>query len=202
MTASGLRFWFEFGSTYSYLSATRIEEVGGEAGVPIVWEPFLLGPIFAAQGWDDSPFNLYPARGRYMWRDMERLCAGYGLPFTRPSRFPRSGLLAARVACLARATSEPWLPAFARAVFLANFAQDREIGDPAEIRGILDALGLPGARLIEGARAPANKERLRGQTTLAAERGIFGAPSFVAGDELFWGNDRLEDAVSWATRVP
>jgi 2-hydroxychromene-2-carboxylate isomerase len=195
---SSLGFWFEFASTYSYLSVARIEALRSDAGVTIAWEPFLLGPIFAEQGWDDSPFNVYPVKGRYMWRDVERLCAGYGIPFMKPSRFPRSGLLAARIACLAKATSEPWLPGFVRAVFQANFAEDREIGDTAEVRSILDTLGLPGARLVELANDPDNKKRLREQSRRAAELGIFGAPSFVVDGELFWGNDRLEDALSWA----
>jgi 2-hydroxychromene-2-carboxylate isomerase len=194
-----LRFWFEFGSTYSYVSAVRIEAAAAEAGVPLVWEPFLLGPIFAEQGWDDSPFNVYPAKGRYMWRDMERLCLRYGIPFEKPSRFPRSGVVAARVACLAKATGEPWLPGFARAVFRANFAEDREIGEAAVVRSILDSLGLPGARIVERAEAPDIRPRLREQTRRAAELGIFGAPSFVVGDELFWGNDRLGDALAWAS---
>ncbi|HEX2183255.1 MAG TPA: 2-hydroxychromene-2-carboxylate isomerase [Rubrobacteraceae bacterium] len=197
--AADLEFWFEFGSTYSYLSALRIEDAAEAAGVPVVWVPFLLGPIFAQQGWDDSPFNLYPAKGRYMWRDLERLCGRYRIPFAKPSRFPRSGLLAARVACLAKAASEPWLPEFVRAVFRANFAEDREIGDPAEVCSILDSLGLPGGRLVEQAQAPENKLRLREQTRRAGERGIFGAPSFIVGGELFWGNDRLEDALAWAS---
>ena len=193
-----MRFWFEFGSTYSYLSAARIESLAAEAGVRAIWEPFLLGPIFAEQGWNDSPFNIYPAKGRYMWRDLERLCAKYGLPFSRPSRFPRNGLLAARVACLARATSGPWLPEFARAVYRANFAEDREIGDREEIHAILDSLGEPGEALIEQAGAQEIKALLHEQSRRARELGIFGAPSFVAGDELFWGNDRLEDALAWA----
>jgi 2-hydroxychromene-2-carboxylate isomerase len=199
MNTSGLEFWFEFGSTYSYLSAARIEDAAAVAGVPVRWEPFLLGPIFAKQGWDDSPFNIYPAKGRYMWRDMERMCAKYGIPFARPSRFPRSGVTAARVACLAR--SEPWLPAFVRAVFRANFAEDREIGEAAEVDSILDSLGLQGACIVERAQAPDNKQRVREQTRRAAELGIFGAPSFVVGGELFWGNDRLEDALTWANSV-
>jgi 2-hydroxychromene-2-carboxylate isomerase len=178
--------------------APRIEDIAAAAGVPVLWEPFLLGPIFAEQGWNDSPFNVYPAKGRYMWRDMERLCTKYCIPFTRPSRFPRNGLLAARIASLAKATSELWLPEFTRAVFQANFAKDREIGDPAEIRSILDSLGQSGAELIEQAQAPENKLRLREQSRRAKELGIFGAPSFVVGEELFWGNDRLEDALAWA----
>ena len=198
MNTAALEFWFEFGSTYSYLSAARIEAVAAAVGVPVLWEPFLLGPIFADQGWDDSPFNIYPPKGRYMWRDLERLCAKYRIPFARPSRFPRNGLLAARIACLAKATSEPWLPEFARAVFRANFTEDRDIGDTATIRSILDSLGQPSAQLVEQAQVPENKLRLRQQTRRAKELGIFGAPSFVVGEELFWGNDRLEDALAWA----
>jgi 2-hydroxychromene-2-carboxylate isomerase len=133
-----------------------------------------------------------------MWRDLERLCEGYGIPFARPTRFPRSGLLAARVACLASAASEPWLPDFCLAVFRANFVEDREIGDLEEVRAILDSLNLPGRELIERAGTPENKQLLREQTSRAREIGIFGAPSFVVGGELFWGNDRLEDAFNWA----
>ena len=199
MNTPELHFWFEFASTYSYLSVARIEDEAAVAGVSVRWEPFLLGPIFAEQGWDDSPFNVYPTKGRYMWRDLERLCDKYGIPFAKPSRFPRNGLLAARVACLARATSEQWLPEFVRAIFRANFAQDREIGDATEVRSILDSLGQPGTQIIEQAQAPDNKQRLRYQTQRAVEVGIFGAPSFMVGEELFWGNDRLEDALRWAS---
>ena len=81
----------------------------------------------------------------------------------------------------------------------ANFAEDREIGEVAEVRSILDSLGLPGADIVEGTQAPENKRRLREQTRRAGESGIFGAPSFVVGGELFWGNDRLQDAVAWAS---
>ena len=198
VNTTSLEFWFEFGSTYSYLSAARIGEAAAAAGVQVLWEPFLLGPIFAEQGWEDSPFNFYPAKGRYMWRDVERLCAKYRLPFTKPSRFPRNGLLAARVACLAKATSERWLSEFARAVYRANFVEDREIEDAPVLRSILDSLGQPGSMLVEQAQTSENKLRLREQTRRARELGIFGAPSFVAGEELFWGNDRLEDALAWA----
>jgi len=195
MGAHTLEFWFEFASTYSYLAAARVERLAGAAGVPLVWRPFLLGPIFHAQGWNDSPFNVYPVKGRYMWRDMERLCAHYGLPLRRPTRFPRNGLLAARVACLAAA--EPWCAAFVRAVYHANFAEDREISEVATIAAILEQLGQPAASVIERAQTAENKERVRQQTERAVHLGIFGAPTFVVGTELFWGNDRLEDALTW-----
>ena len=96
-----LEFWFEFASTYSYPAAMRVEGLCAAADVRLCWRPFLLGPIFAAQGWNDSPFNIYPVKGRYMWRDLERICARERLPLRRPSQFPRNGLLAARVVCAA-----------------------------------------------------------------------------------------------------
>jgi 2-hydroxychromene-2-carboxylate isomerase len=196
MTARPIEFWFEFASTYSYLAAERIETLA--TGVPIVWRPFLLGPIFNSQGWNNSPFNIYPVKGSYMWRDMERLTQDYGLKLKRPSAFPRNGLLAARVA-LAHG-KEPWIGDFVRAVYRANFAEDREISDPAVIAGILQTLKLDPAAVLAAANAEPNKAALKAQTERAIKLGLFGAPSFTVGEELFWGNDRLEQAVSFARR--
>jgi 2-hydroxychromene-2-carboxylate isomerase len=195
-----LEFWFEFASTYSYPAAARVESLARAAGATVAWRPFLLGPIFGAQGWNDSPFNLYPAKGRYMWRDLARVCAAQDLPLRRPTVFPRNGLLAARVAC--RFDAEPWLPDFVRAVYRANFAEDREIADAAVVESCLVAAGAPdAARLLDEARSDASKAKLRAQTERATALGIFGAPSVTVGDELFWGNDRLEAAVdSWRAR--
>ena len=183
MTIPVLQFWFEFASTYSYVAALRIAQMAGRAGVEVEWNPFLLGPIFRAQGWNDSPFNLYAAKGRYMWRDMERLCQKYRIPFTRPTQFPRNGLLAARVALLGRA--EPWCPHFVRAVFRANFGEDKDIASPDTIGAILHRLELQAHEIIRRAESPDHKDRLRRQTEHAAACGIFGAPTFVAGGELF-----------------
>ena len=190
-----LQIWFEFASTYSYPAILRVEGVARAAAVPIEWHPFLLGPIFGAQGWNDSPFNIYPAKGRYMWRDLERVCGKQGIPFRRPTRFPRNGLLAARVATAAAA--EPWQGEFIRAVYRANFADDREISDQEVVASILEASGQPAAVWLARAQTPAVKDRLRASTDEAQRLGIFGAPTFVVGDELFWGNDRLEDALAW-----
>ena len=191
-----VQFWFEFGSSYSYPAALRVEDAAALRGIALGWRPFLLGPIFRDQGWDDSPFNLYPAKGRYMWRDLERTCAAEGLPWRRPSRFPRNGLLAARVAC--SHTGEPWLPAFVRAVYRANFAEDREISHPEVIADCLRSIGIPAPPVLERAARPTSKDALRAQTERARSLGIFGAPTFVVGDELFWGNDRLEAAFAFA----
>jgi 2-hydroxychromene-2-carboxylate isomerase len=196
--AAALEFWFEFASTYSYPAAMRIEAAAAAAGVRVVWRPFLLGPIFGAQGWRDSPFNIYPAKGRYMWRDLERTCDRLGLAFGRPTQFPRNGLLAARVATAADAAA--WLPEFVRRVYRANFADDRDIGQPDTIAGVLASLGLPSEEWLARAAADATKARLRASTDEATAAGIFGAPSMRTGDELFWGNDRIDEAIEWARR--
>lgn len=190
-----VEFWFEFASTYSYPATFRVEALARSAGVEVLWQPFLLGPIFKAQGWNDSPFNIYPAKGRYMWRDVERVCGALGLAFKRPSRFPRNGLLAARLAC--RFSDAPWLPEFVRQVYQANFAQDREISDPAVIGSILQGLGQP-ASLLAVAESAEAKAKLRARTERAQELGIFGAPTIAVGSEIFWGNDRVEAAIAWA----
>lgn len=157
-----IQFWYEFASTYSYLSVMRIDKVAGAAGASVIWRPFLLGPIFGEQGWDDSPFNIYEKKGAYMWRDLERLCQDYDLAFQRPSVFPRNGLHAARIALVA--ADGGWCPAFSRAVFTANFAQDRDISEPGVLREILSDLGQPADVILGESSTPEIKERLRSQT--------------------------------------
>lgn len=195
-----LEFWFDFGSPYSYPAAMRIDKLAHDAGVAVEWKPFLLGAIFKEQGWNDSPFNIYPAKGKYMWRDLERTCAALSIPFMRSSKFPRNGLLASRAACWF--VSEPWTPAFCKAIFHASIAEDREISEPEVVIACLNGLGLDGGRLLEQAQTDASKTKLRAQTDRAKALGIFGAPSFVIGNEMFWGNDRLEEALAWAVQSP
>lgn len=195
-----LEVWYEFASTYSHVAVHRVEALAADAGVELAWRVFLLGPIFGAQGWNDSPFNIYPAKGAYMWRDLERRCAQFEIPFRKPSQFPRNGLLAARAALVAE--NEPWIGRFVRSVYHANFVDDQDIAEPARMRALLAAAGCadPDALLARASSAE-NKEHLRTRNHAAVAHGIFGAPSFVVGDELFWGDDRLEDALAWSKRA-
>ncbi|MGB6426970.1 MAG: 2-hydroxychromene-2-carboxylate isomerase [Methyloceanibacter sp.] len=196
-SVSSIEFWYEFASTYSYPAAMRIETLAEKAGVELRWRPFLLGPIFKAFGWDDSPFNIFAAKGKHMWRDLERVCAADGLPLKLPpAAFPQNGLKAARLALVGE--SEGWIPGFTRAVFLANYAEEKDISDDDTLAEILLTLGVDAKSACEAANAPANKEALKAQTEEAMARGLFGAPSYTVGDELFWGNDRLEAALEWA----
>ena len=193
---STIEFWFDFGSNYSYLSMMRIRRLAAEAGVQVRLQPFMLGPILKTLGWETSPFVLQAMKGSYVWRDMQRQCARYGLRWRRPSVFPRNALLAARVALQGEGSA--WLEAFCEQVMLANFADDREIGDEALIAGILAGLGADSEAVLRAARTDACKAALRARTAEAQDRGIFGAPMFFAGGEMFWGNDRLEEALGHA----
>lgn len=168
-----------------------------EAGVSVRWKPFLLGPIFAAQGWSDSPFNIYPAKGRYMWRDMERRASALNLPFQRPGQFPQNGLVAARLAMAA--LDQPQGPAFCRNVYAAQFAHRLDIADHDVLGGCLEAAGL-GPEVFKYAQSSKIKQALRAQTQLAQDAGLFGAPSFIVGQDLFWGDDRLDDALKQASQ--
>lgn len=198
-----VEFWFEFASTYSYLSVMRIEKEAEIRGVETVWRPFLLGPIFAEQGWNDSPFNVYPAKGKYMLRDMQRRAKKLGLDFNHPSEgmsgFPQNSVLAARMGLVA--LGHDWGKEFCRRVFAAQFVQGGDIADAALLTRLAADLG-GGPETAEQAERLKTKTLLRVNTDRAQELGIFGAPSFVAGDEMFWGDDRLEDALDWAAHLP
>ena len=194
-----LQFWFEFGSTYSYLSALRIERAAANVGVTLIYKPFLLGPIFRSFGWETSPFLLQKEKGSYMWEDMRRQARKYGLPWRKPSNFPRSAILPARIAIFGAA--QPWIGAFCREVMLLNFSSDKEINSREEMTHLLSTLGLPAEEILRGAESAENKEELRAQTHQAAQLGIFGAPSFISRGTLFWGNDRLEDAIIHAAHL-
>jgi len=195
MTAT-LDFWFEFASTYSYPAAMRIGALARASDVKVRWRPFLLGPIYARHGWRDSPFNVNRVKGRYMWRDLERRCAAFGLPFARPARFPQRSLLAARVATVAG--GEGWAADFSRAAFRASFAEGRDLGEPTTIAALVAALGRDAETVLARAAAEDIKARLRDETAQAEALGVFGAPTFVVGGELFWGGDRIDDALDCA----
>jgi 2-hydroxychromene-2-carboxylate isomerase len=164
-------FWYEFASTYSYPAAMRIEEAAKARGVDVGWRPFLLGPIFFDQGWRNSPFNIYPAKGRYMWRDVERICDTLGVPFAQPDPFPQNSLTAAR---LALALDGAQRPAFTRAVYAAQFATSGEIKTGLKLQtDEAKRLGIFGAPAFVAADEELfwGNDRLEAALDWAAKRG-------------------------------
>lgn len=193
-TSATIDFWFEFGSNYSYLSVMRIEEEAARLDLTVRWQPFLLGPIFKSFGWETSPFVLQKEKGEYVWKDMTRQCGKYGLPWVRPTAFPRTALLPLRVALVG--AERAWMGEYCRRVMQLNFAADRDIDSAEVVSEVLSQLGLPAQQILGEAQSEANKLKLRSQTETASAKGIFGAPTFFVGDEMFWGNDRLDDALA------
>lgn len=192
-------FFYEFASTYSYPAAMRIDDLALDYDVEVNWRPFLLGPIFKAQGWGTSPFNIYPEKGRYMRRDLERLCEAQGLPnFKMPTTFPQNSLLAARVALCFKGEMRA---AFSRAVFDVEFAHGADIADTKVMEKILKGLGEAPEAIFDRVNSQPVKDALRAETEAAQKLKIFGAPAFVTQDgEMFWGNDRLEMALEWTAK--
>jgi 2-hydroxychromene-2-carboxylate isomerase len=176
----------------------RIETEAKKVGVKICWKPFLLGAVFQAMGFKDNPIAAHKQKLDYVVKDAARQCAKYGLKWKEPVVFPRLGLLPLRVALLGAA--EPWVGKFCRAVMELNYGTSEDINDPGRLSLLMDTLDLPAARLLEQARDEDTKANLRRQTELAHAKGIFGAPTLIVGSELFWGNDRLEDALQFATK--
>ena len=193
-----LHFWFDFASTYTYPAVMRVSRLAAEQGVEVVWHAFLLGAVFQQYGWNDSPFNLFPAKGKYMWKDMARICQQEGIALNRPSVFPRNGLLPARI--VASFSAEAWISDFIQQVFTANFVQDQDINQQAVIEAILNDLQLDAGQIIQQATSDAGKQKLKDETARALQQEVFGAPFFKVGEEPFWGNDRLEQAIAYAAK--
>lgn len=189
-----IQFWFDFASTYSYPAAMQIRQLKDTYRFSL--HPFLLGGIFQKQGLNDSPFNTYPVKGQYMWRDLERICQKLDLTFHRPALFPQNGLLAARIAC--QYVSAPWIFDFICDVYQANFVQNLDIGQPETISQILRNMQLDCNDIIMTSTTDTAKQTLKQNGMIAESLHIFGAPSFIVEDELFWGQDRLQDAIDWS----
>lgn len=193
-----LKFWYEFASPYSYISIMRIEKLAAKAGVDVTYQPFLLGPLFQEFGWKTSPFLIFKEKGENFFRDIERECEFYGLsPLKMPEQFPQWGLTPARVALLGM--EQGWGLEFSKRLFLREFDEGLPIGSIEAVTRVMEEIGLDDVvGKLALAHGDENKAKLVAATTEAKKSKIFGAPSFQAGGELFWGNDRLERALSFA----
>lgn len=190
-----LEFFFFIGSTYSHLSVHRAEALAREAGVALVWRPFSVRTLMREQ--NNIPFAGKPAKTAYMWRDLERRARRFGVPFDGIAPYPiDADERANRVATLA--AMQGWCPDFTRAAYRAWFLDKQDPGRPEVLARILAGLGRDAAAAIEAADGDAVRADYARQTDRARALGLFGSPSFVHGSEVFWGDDRLDDAIAWA----
>lgn len=183
-----VEFFYDYASTYSYLAHLEIEHLAERLQAEIVFKPMVLGFVFKATG--NSMPAAVPAKAAYMVHDVRRWVRHYGLPFHMPSVFPVNTIRALRTAVAA--LEEGTFPAYHHAVMKAYWANDQDIGDGEVLASVVSAAGLDGPRLVARADEPAVKEGLKANTDEAIERGVFGAPTFFVGGEMFWGNDRLQ----------
>lgn len=193
--AKPIEFFYFIGSTYTYLTTQRLDARLRGEDVEMIWRPFDVRSIMIEQ--NNVPFRGKPVKAAYMWRDLERRARGYGLPWRQPPVYPVDAEhLAGRVAFVGML--DGWAPAFTQALYRVWFLEDRDPGDVATLQDVLHALGHDPAAIVAKAATPAVIDGYRAQTERAKSAGIFGSPTFLVGEEVFWGDDRLEDALAWA----
>jgi 2-hydroxychromene-2-carboxylate isomerase len=188
-------FWYSIGSTYTYLTVMRLPEVAGRAGVAFRWRPFNVRHVMVMQ--NNIPFKDKPEKSAHMWRDIERRATRYGLAPRIPAPYPLTGLvLANQVAVLG--SEEGWGEAYTRATYRRWFDDGQPAGEEPNISDSLTEIGQDPRRILGEATSDRIVAELARATEEAMAIGIFGSPSFVVNGEVFWGDDRLEDAIDWA----
>ena len=180
-------FVFDVASPYSYLASTQLKALRERTGCELRLHPVALGGIFKSTGRAELP---PPPQLRWMTHDLARWAKKYGVPFRFPSAFPTRTLLAQRT--IVAAAGEDARQAAMHALFRAYWGEGWDVGEAEVVRTALDGARLDGAALIARAGEQPIKDELRANTDAAIERGVFGVPTFFVGQELFWGNDRLE----------
>ncbi len=187
-------FWFTMGSTYTYLSVMRIAEKQRSSGVTFCWRPFHL--LIILQEMKHVPFADKPAKSAYMWRDIERRAAMHGISVQLPAPYPaKQSVFANLIATVGM--REGWGADYVRSAYRRWFQLAQETGSEPNVSESLRDIGQDPARVVALANSEATKASLIAETDAARELGIFGSPTFAVGRELFWGDDRLEDAINW-----
>jgi 2-hydroxychromene-2-carboxylate isomerase len=193
-----LDFFLFYGSIYTYLAAMRIERLAALAGVDVCWRPFNLREILIEQ--NNIGFTKNPVRVKYSWRDVERRAVRHGLPFEARPPYPVDpDLLALRTGVVAQA--EGWCADYTKTTFRAWFVEHRPPGIGGNVDHVSATMDKPAKAIIARAAEAETSRRLRQQTDIARNLGIFGSPTFAVGDEIFWGDDRLEEAIEYASQL-
>jgi len=188
---SQIEFYFEIGSPYSYLAAFQVDELAERTGVEVTWKPFLLGAVFKHVG--SGPPAAIPQKGMYMMQDLARFSARDGRPFTMPSVFPVNSIKAHRAILASRKLrDDATMVRVAKGIYEAYWAQGKDVSDLEVLGGVIAELGLDPEAVGAAMQDQEVKDELRQYTDEACERGVFGAPTFFFGDDMFWGNDRLD----------
>ncbi|CAD6530667.1 2-hydroxychromene-2-carboxylate isomerase [Paraburkholderia hiiakae] len=185
-----VEFYFDFGSPASYLAWTQLPAIAAQSGAELVYRPVLLGGIHKATN-NASPAAI-PAKGAWMQIDLARFARRYDVQYTHNPHFPINTLMLMRAATGAQMHDEQLFLRYVSTVFRAMWEQPRNMGDLPTVHAVLEGADLDSALLLQFAEDPAVKERLKRETEAAVARGLFGAPTMFVGDEMFFGQDRLD----------
>ena len=190
MTDKTIEFYFDFGSPAAYLAATQLPHIAADTGATLVWKPMLLGGVFQATG-NHPPADIKP-KGPYLNTDLKRFAKRYGVPFVLNPHFPIHTLLLMRAAIGMQMQQPQRFASYVDAVFQSVWVDSMNMNEPATVQSVLQAAGFDAAELVALANAQATKDQLKAATQEAVARGVFGAPTMFVGDEMFWGQDRLD----------
>ena len=183
-------YYFDFGSLATYLAHTQMPKICAETGASVNWLPMLLGGVFQATG-NSSPMTV-PAKGRYVYVDFKRYADAYGVPLNMNPHFPIITTTLMRVVTALQMKNDPRMATYMDAVFQAIWVDALNLNDPAIVAEVLSRAGLDPVELLAMANEQATKDQLKAVTMRAVERGVFGAPTFFVGAQMFWGQDRIE----------
>jgi 2-hydroxychromene-2-carboxylate isomerase len=183
-------FYFDFGSPAAYLAYTQLPKLAAETGAGVVMKPMLLGGVFQASG-NRAPISV-PLKGSYLFKDLARYARRYGVPLNMNPHFPINTLTLMRADVGLGMRGDKRIGDYRDAMFRAIWVDQQNMNDPATTGAVLTRAGFDPALLLALASEPEVKERLKADTQAAVERGIFGAPTFFVGNEMFWGQDRLD----------
>ena len=188
MAKTTIEFFWDPASPFTYLASTQIEKIAADCNAALAWKPFVLGKAFEATG--NRPPISVPAKGQHLFKDLRRWAMYYGIPLQFPKSFPVNSIAPERAAIAADRAGKG--AEFAKAVMAAHWGEGRDISQPDELKAVAAAVGLDGDAILAATQDSAVKETLKNNTEEAIKRGAFGAPTFFVGEEMFWGNDRLE----------
>ncbi len=201
--SSPIDFYFDFSSPYGYLASTRIEAIAEKHGRSVNWQPILLGAIFKVSG--QAPLTTYPLRGDYALHDFARSAREINIPFTMPDTFPVGAVAASRACCWLKASSDDQhdnskLTEFVHAIFKAFYVDNQNIGDADVVLSVAESVHINKEAMAAGLADQSIKDALKTAVQQAIDRGVFGSPTTVVDDELFWGSDRLDQVDRWLSR--
>ncbi|MHC8382806.1 2-hydroxychromene-2-carboxylate isomerase [Pseudomonas sp. LB3P14] len=185
-----VEFYFDLGSPATYLAYTQLPKICEQTDSQLIYKPMLLGGVFKATG-NASPATI-PAKGRYMFQDLDRYAKRYGVPLKFQPHFPINTLMLMRAITGMQLRHPERFQLFIDCLFHALWVEGRDLDDPAIVASVLTQHGFDPNEVLALTADEEVKAALKDNTEKAVQRGVFGAPSMFVDNQLFFGQDRLD----------